>query len=82
MQSGVDSHLAEVEPNDPVEGGFGFGTNLFEHTGFDPVVASSPQRRVRHMVLKDRFDVHTHDAPVTRRMRMPRKHSRSATRGR
>ena len=38
-QTGVDSHLAEVEPNDPVESSFGFGTGVSERTGFDPLVA-------------------------------------------
>jgi hypothetical protein len=57
VQRPVEAHLAQVEPDGPVEGGHRLGLELVEHPDGDPLVTSSPQRRVRHLAIQDRFDV-------------------------
>ena len=52
-----------------------------EHARRDPLVAAGPQRRVRHLVLEDRFDVDPRRA-VVKRIRIPQKHRPVRTRGR
>ncbi len=47
----------EVEADDLVERGEGFGVDLVEHASGDPLVATSPQGGVGDLEVKDRFDV-------------------------
>ena len=57
MERPVDGDVAEVEAEDLVERGVRFGFEPVEHASRDPLVAASSQRRVRHLVIQDRFDI-------------------------
>jgi len=53
----VDGTLAEIEADDPVIAGDGFGGETFEHARGDPFVAAIPQRRIRHSVAQEALDI-------------------------
>jgi hypothetical protein len=53
----VDGDVAEVEAEDLVERGVRFGSEPVERASRDPLVAVSSQRRVRHLVVQDRFGI-------------------------
>ena len=57
MERPVEADFGQVETHDPVERGDCFGLQRLEHASCDPLVASGPQRRVRHLVFEDRFDI-------------------------
>ena len=81
MQRAIQGDIVEVEADDPVEGGKCLGLELLEHACMDPFITSGAQ------VVSDTWwsriaSPSTHDAPVTRRIMIPLKHSRSGTRGR
>jgi hypothetical protein len=81
VQGAVQGDVVKIESDDPIERGDGFVFELLEHAGLDPFVAAGAQRRVRHLMIEDRLDVHPRRS-VTSRIKMPRKHNRSGTRGR
>ncbi len=51
----VDAHVIEIESHDPVIGSDRFGRNQLEHPSSDPLVATGPQRRVRHLPSQQRL---------------------------
>jgi hypothetical protein len=79
-QRTVERDIAELEADDLVERCECFGDEFVEHPRVDPLVASSPQRRVRHREPEDRFDVNPRraghqpdqDTPETQLVRHPR----------
>ena len=57
VQRPVDGDFGEVEADDLVERGEGFGVDLVEHASGDPLVTSSSQGGVGDLEVEDRFDV-------------------------
>lgn len=80
MQGAVQGDVVKIESDDPIERGAGFVFELLEHAGLDPFVAAGAQRRVRHLMIEDRLDVHPRrsrhepdqDAPEAQPVRHPR----------
>jgi NAD(P)H-binding len=54
-------HLVEVKADNPVKRRERLGLESLEHPSSDPLVAPGPQRRVRHLVVEDRLDIHPRD---------------------
>jgi hypothetical protein len=77
----VHRDVVKVEAHDPVERREGFDLDLLEHPGVDPIVPAGAQGGVGHLVVEDR-SMSTQEAPVTGRIKLPRKQSWSGTRGR
>jgi hypothetical protein len=53
----VDTDLGQVESDDAVERDERFVFQLLEHACRDPLVTAGSQRRVRHLMLQNRFDI-------------------------
>ena len=73
VQRPVYCDVVKVEAHDPVEHGEGFDLDLLEHPGVDPLVPAGAQGGVGHLVVEDRFDIDPEKAPVTSRIKIPRK---------
>jgi len=66
VQRPIERDVLEIEADDPVERGEGFGLEGLEDAGGDPLVPAGAQGRVGDLVVEDRFDVdprRTRDQP-------------------
>jgi hypothetical protein len=81
VQGPVDRDVIQVEPNDPVERRERFSLERIEHPA--SIHSSRRARSVVSGTWRSRIaSMSTHDAPVTSRIRIPRKQTRPGTRGR
>ena len=72
--------MIEIETDDPIERGERFVLEPLEHSRVGLFIAPGPQRRVRHLMVEDRFDVDPRraghqpdqDPPETQPIRHPR----------
>jgi len=80
-QRPVEADLGQIETYDLAESGDRFGLQMLEHASRDSLVASGPQRRVRHLMFEDRFSIdQRRGGHEPEQIKIPQKHSRSATR--
>lgn len=81
MERPVDTDLADVAADDPVQRQQTLCCELVEHASVDPLVATGAQA-VSDTRRSKRASMLTHEEPVVRRIMIPQKHNQIGTRGR